>query len=97
MVIDEQLATYDYELEILVAGVDTDCAHIYRISNPGTAECLDGLGYHAIGSGEPHADFSFIEESYSQSATVQEARATARRHRLASLHALRQKRLAASQ
>lgn len=74
MIIDEQLATYDYELEVLVAGVDSDGAHIYQIVNPGTAECFDSIGYHAIGSGEPHATFSLIEDGYSShSATLQEA------------------------
>ena len=74
MVIDEQLATYDYELDVLVAGVDADGAHIYEIVNPGTAECFDSIGYHAIGSGSPHAASSFIEEGYSSySATLQQA------------------------
>lgn len=73
MLIDEQLATYDYELEVLIAGVDSDGAHIYAVYNPGTAECFDSLGYHSIGSGEPHSAYSLIEGAHSHRAGLQEA------------------------
>jgi len=73
MVIDEQLATYDYGLEVLVAGVDSEGAHIYRIENPGTAECFDSIGYHAIGSGEPHAIYSLVEDGHTHLTTIREA------------------------
>ena len=54
--------------------MDADGAHIYLIMNPGTGECFDSIGYHAIGSGEPHATSSLIEDGYScYSATLQEA------------------------
>ncbi len=72
MVIDEQLATYDYELEVLVAGVDSEGAHIYKIENPGTAECFDTIGYHAIGSGEPHAIYSLVDCGHIHGATLQQ-------------------------
>lgn len=67
------LATYDYELEVLIAGVDNDGAHIYAVYNPGTSECFDSIGHHAIGSGEPHATFSLVEGSHCHGATLQEA------------------------
>jgi 20S proteasome alpha/beta subunit len=73
MLIDERLATYDYELEVLVAGVDSDGAHIYAVYNPGTAECFDSLGYHSIGSGEPHSAYSLIEGMHSHRAKLREA------------------------
>ncbi len=72
MIIDEQLATYDYGLEVLVAGVDSDGAHIYKIDNPGTAECFDTIGYHAIGSGEPHAIYSLVDAGHTHAATLQQ-------------------------
>lgn len=72
MMLDEHLATYDYEVEVLVAGVDSDGAHIYGVYNPGTVESFDALGHHAIGSGETHAAFALIEGVHTHSATLQE-------------------------
>lgn len=59
LMVDRQISTYDYGLEILLAGIDTE-AHIYSIRNPGQVDCFDALGYHAIGSGEMHAVSTFI-------------------------------------
>jgi 20S proteasome alpha/beta subunit len=38
-----------------VAGLDETGAHIYQVCDPGTTDCFDSLGFHATGSGEPHA------------------------------------------
>ena len=46
---------FNMNVEIIVAGIDQSGAHIYRVSHPGTAICLDKLGYDAIGSGGIHA------------------------------------------
>jgi len=73
MMIDESLATFDYGLDILVAGIDNEGAHVYYVENPGTSECFDSIGYHAIGSGEPLAISSLIESGYSGSMSLQEA------------------------
>jgi len=58
-VIDDQVVRfhiiYGVRLEMIVAGTDATGAHIYQVSDPGVASCFDGLGFHAIGSGEPHA------------------------------------------
>jgi len=72
MQIDEHLATWDYGLEVLIAGVDSDGAHIYAVYNPGTAECFDSLGYHSIGSGESHAAFILIDSKHSHKCSLQE-------------------------
>jgi len=53
--IQSQVDAYDYNLEILVAGADNTGAHLYTIDNPGVSMCFDGIGYHAIGAGLPHA------------------------------------------
>lgn len=62
--LDHQIATYDYGLSILVAGVDPDEAHIYGIRHPGETDCYDSLGYHAIGIGAMHAISSLIANGY---------------------------------
>ena len=52
-------------VELLVAGVDSSGAHLYEISDPGTARCFDSIGYAAIGSGLPHAEGFLTEADYS--------------------------------
>ena len=52
-------------VELLVVGVDSSGAHIYNISDPGTAECFDSIGYAVIGSGQPHAEGFLNEADYS--------------------------------
>jgi len=60
LTIDRQISTYDYGLEIIVAGVDSDEGHIYGIRHPGKVDCYDAIGYHAIGIGDLHAVSSLI-------------------------------------
>jgi len=62
--LDHQIATYDYGLSIIVAGVDPDEGHIYGIRNPGETDCYDALGYHAIGIGAMHAISSLIANGF---------------------------------
>lgn len=62
--IDNQIATYDYGLTIIIAGVDTDQAHIYGLRHPGMVDCYDSIGYHAIGIGSIHAISSLIANGY---------------------------------
>ena len=50
-----QIDQYRYGLDILVAGVNNGRAHLYGINDPGTSYCFDSIGFHAIGSGAPHA------------------------------------------
>ena len=52
-------------VELLIVGVDSSGAHIYDISDPGTAECFDSIGYAVIGSGQPHAEGFLTEADYS--------------------------------
>lgn len=53
--IQYQVDYYDYNLHILIAGADDSGAHLYFVENPGACGCFDAIGYHAIGSGYPHA------------------------------------------
>lgn len=62
--IDSRIEDYDFNLEILLAGVDKDGAHIYQIDNPGTMNCFDSISYGAIGSGWHHSVYSLIEDGY---------------------------------
>jgi hypothetical protein len=69
MLVDHSIATYDYGVELLVAGVDTE-GHIHSVRNPGHTDCFDALGYNAIGSGSLHALSTFIANSCCASMSI---------------------------
>lgn len=56
----QNMSRVKYGLWILLAGVDENGPHIYRIENPGKTTNFDPIGYHAIGSGDLHALSTFI-------------------------------------
>jgi hypothetical protein len=54
--VDQAMSQYQLGVELLLAGVDSDGAHIFTISNPGGQELLhDVIGYASTGSGAIHA------------------------------------------
>jgi 20S proteasome alpha/beta subunit len=55
---------YGYGLSLLIAGVDSSGAHIYRIDNPGRMEIFDTIGHCSIGSGQLHAISTFVANDY---------------------------------
>lgn len=71
--IDNQIASYDYGLQIIIAGADPDEAHIYGIRHPGEVDCYDSLGYHAIGIGSMHAISSLIANGCLPTANIKMA------------------------
>jgi len=58
--IQKQIDEHNYGLEILIAGMSDNCAHIHFICNPGTSQCYDAINFNAIGSGSPHAISTLI-------------------------------------
>jgi 20S proteasome alpha/beta subunit len=58
------MGQFEYELSILIAGVDSSGGHIYRIDNPGRMEIFDSIGHCSIGSGELHAISTFVANDY---------------------------------
>lgn len=73
MRLDRQLETYEFNLHILVAGVDNTGAHIYYIYPPCSSTCFEALGYCSIGTGERHADSTFIAYRYTPSFSLKNA------------------------
>lgn len=61
---DNMVEEYDMEVEVLIAGVDNEGGHIFKISEPGEVACFDDLGYASIGSGESHSEWVFIYNEY---------------------------------
>jgi 20S proteasome alpha/beta subunit len=63
-IILQRMQQYNYNLWIMIAGVDEAGGHIYRLENPSIKHCCDAIGYHAIGSGDIHAIATFIANNY---------------------------------
>lgn len=60
MSLDHHVQTMEFGVELIIAGVDGNGAHIFGISDPGVASSYDRVGYHAIGSGMSHALLSLV-------------------------------------
>ena len=59
--IDNLIGTFNYNLEVLIAGADDSGAHLFAITNPGGSyDDFQPIGYAAIGSGALHAVQSLI-------------------------------------
>jgi len=60
-------------LTIVIVGVDDKGANIFQIRDPGHADCFNRLGFHAIGSGLPHAISTFISFNYTPNIDLKRA------------------------
>ncbi len=73
IMIDQTLSQFNLGVELLLAGVDQDGAHIFSIHNPGGAELQhDVIGYAAIGSGAIHAVQSMVGFRHDSTAALRE-------------------------
>lgn len=73
LTIQTQIERYNYGLQILVAGFNGGTAHIYEVNDPGTSRCFDSIGYHAIGSGLPHAMYTLISRNCNRDMSIEDA------------------------
>ena len=60
----QQMQRYNYQLWILIAGIDDHGGHLWHIENPGRKACFDNIGFHAVGSGDHHAVSTFIANDF---------------------------------
>jgi len=59
--IDNQVATFNMNVEVIVTGIDGHGGHLFFVGNPGqTVSSFHQIGYHAIGSGALQALQSMI-------------------------------------
>jgi 20S proteasome alpha/beta subunit len=71
--IDQQVTTFNFNVELLIAGVDDSGAQLFAVGNPGGNQTnLQQIGYHAIGSGQLHAMQSLIGFGHIGSKTIEE-------------------------
>jgi 20S proteasome alpha/beta subunit len=70
--LDQLTHQFNFNVEMLIAGVDDSGGHIYSIVNPGGSPIhFNQLGYHAIGSGAIHAMQSLIGFKHSDGKKVE--------------------------
>jgi hypothetical protein len=55
----------DIGIDTIIAGIDPTGAHLFRVHDPGTAECCDGSGFVAVGSGGRQFETRYMATSYS--------------------------------
>ncbi len=58
------ISKFSINVEMIVAGKDSQGAHLFSIDNAGTVINRDSQGYLPIGSGSQHATFSLIESGF---------------------------------
>lgn len=63
--LDGEMANFQYDLVILVAGVDEEGAHLFTVHNPGISNYHNRLGYCSIGIGDLHSSISLISSNFS--------------------------------
>lgn len=68
-----EIDRFGYGLDILVGGISPNGAHLYCIDDPGTSQCFDSIGFHAIGSGTNLALSSLIASGCNQDMPCVEA------------------------
>jgi 20S proteasome alpha/beta subunit len=73
LMIEGQIDEFELELQVLVAGVEENGAHIYCIQDPCDFATYDALGYHAIGIGARHALTSLTVRGYDQDTILAKA------------------------
>lgn len=73
LTVQNDIDSYGVDLEVLIAGVDAAGAHIHYVGDPGTSMTFDSIGYHAVGSGTPHAVTTLIVNDYNQGIPLNKA------------------------
>lgn len=71
--LERAIESEEINMSIIVIGVDDLGAHIFDVRDPGHAECFDRVGFHAIGSGLPHAISTFIAFNYTPNIDLKKA------------------------
>jgi 20S proteasome alpha/beta subunit len=72
-IIDSQFTNYNLRLDLIIAGIDDQGAHVYSVIHPGVKNCYDTIGFHAIGIGQLHSIQTFIAHQYTNSYNLVEA------------------------
>jgi 20S proteasome alpha/beta subunit len=71
--IEEKIDEFVLDLQVLVAGVEENGAHVYCIEDPCRFTAYDARGYHAIGIGASHALTSLKVQGYDKDSNLSKA------------------------
>jgi len=71
--LDQRVADYQFELIMLLGGVDNSGGHLFIISDPGTYDSIDKVGFAAIGTGGRHAELTLIQNEFRPTVNLSEA------------------------
>jgi len=71
--LERAIESSTFSMVCLLVGVDGSGAQIFEISDPGHSECYWRIGFHALGSGLPHAISTFISHNFTPSMNVKKA------------------------
>ncbi len=71
--LDQRVADYQFELVMLLGGVDSSGGHLFLISDPGTYDSVDKVGFAAIGTGGRHAELTLIQNDFRPTVNLSEA------------------------
>jgi len=71
--LDQMVEECRLGLFVLVVGVDDDGAQIHYVTDPGTSNCFNNLGYCSIGIGDRHADITFVDNKYTPKVPFKQA------------------------
>jgi 20S proteasome alpha/beta subunit len=72
--IEKALQGWSIDVDLIIAGGDSDSCHIYNVSHPGVTDCHDPVGYVCVGSGSPHAMYYLIGSKYKKSMKVEDVK-----------------------
>ncbi|HEY8475803.1 MAG TPA: hypothetical protein VIN09_02920 [Chloroflexota bacterium] len=71
--IDQQVTSFNYGADLLIAGVDEHGAHLYHVHHPGDLSDFARIGFHAIGTGALHALHAMIGFGHTPRRPLREA------------------------
>ena len=72
--IDQAFMQSGTGVSFLIAGWDGSKYSIFALVDPGAVYCLDAIGFHAIGSGSPHAIHVLLGANYSKNMPNEDAK-----------------------
>ena len=71
--IDGQVVSYNFDVDLLIGGVDETGGHLYRVYNPGALMDFATIGFAAVGSGALHAAQVMIALGHTGERSLHEA------------------------
>lgn len=71
--LERAIESEEMNMTAIIVGVDNNGANLFQIRDPGHADCFKRLGFHAIGSGLPHAISTFISFSFTPNTDLKKA------------------------